>query len=98
MASAKRPQVTPLQEGELVDTKQMVAGEGVNWPRHKASTESVLIVTEGGCVVVFDDSEHPLATGESLIIPADTWHEIQANPAFTATHIMPKGLRVTFSA
>ena len=42
MASRPRPQVTPLAEGTVFETKWMEATEGVQWPRHKASEESVL--------------------------------------------------------
>ena len=96
MVQPPRPQITPLSEGAMFDTKQMEAGEGVSWPRHKASTESVLVVTEGRCILEFPDADRPVAAGESLIIPADVWHEVVPAPAFTAIHIMPKDIRFTF--
>ena len=97
MAAAPRPQVTPLEEGTVFDTKRMEATEGVQWPRHKASEESVLVVTEGTLIVEFPDSQPVLQAGESIVIPADIWHEIVPNPTFTAIHIMPKDIRFTFS-
>lgn len=97
MAHTGRPQVTPLGEGSLFDTKRMEAEEGVSWPRHKASTESVLVVTEGRCIVEFPDSDHRVSAGDSLIIPADIWHEVVPAPEFKAIHIMPKDIRFTFS-
>lgn len=98
MATAGRPQVTPLEEGSLFDTKRMEATSGISWPRHKASAESVLVVTEGRCIVKFPDTDRTASAGDSVIIPADVWHEIVADPAFAAVHIMPKDIRFTFSA
>lgn len=97
MATAGRPRVTPLEEGSLFDTKRMEASSGISWPRHKASTESVLVVTEGRCLVKFPDADHEASAGDSVVIPADMWHELVADPDFTAIHIMPKGIRFTFS-
>lgn len=97
MATAGRPQTAPLEEGELFDTKQMVGEAGISMPRHKASIESALIVTEGRCIVKFDDTNREMDAGDSLIIPADAWHEIVADPDFLAVHIMPKDIRFTFS-
>src|SRR5690625_4383302 len=95
MTPAPRPQVTPLEEGKGFETKQMEATEGVQWPRHKASEESVLVVTAGTLIVEFPESQPILTAGESIVIPADVWHEIVPHPAFKAIHIMPKGIRFT---
>jgi quercetin dioxygenase-like cupin family protein len=97
MTTAPRPQVTPLEEGTVFETKQMEATEGVQWPRHKASKESVLVVIEGGLIVEYADSQPQLSAGDTIVIPADVWHEIVPSPAFKAIHIMPKGIRFTFS-
>lgn len=97
MAQAARPQVTELEEGSLFDTKRMKAAPGVSWPRHKASVESVLVLTHGRCIVEFPDSHHRMSAGDSLIIPADVWHEIVPDPQFKAIHVMPKDIRFTFS-
>lgn len=98
MTQAARPQVTVLEEGTLFETKRMEAAPGVAWPRHKASVESVLVLTRGRCVVQFPDTGHRMGAGDSLVIPADVWHEIVPDPQFTAVHIMPKEIRFTFSA
>ena len=73
------------------------ATAGATMPRHKASRESALIVTHGQCVVKFDEENRVLEQGESVILPEDAWHAVQADPEFTAVHIMPKGIRFTFS-
>lgn len=97
MSATGRPQTQPLEEGELFDTRQMSAGGGISMPRHRASVESALIVTEGRCIVRFDDADRAMTTGDSVILPADVWHEIVADPEFVAVHIMPKDIRFTFS-
>lgn len=97
MAPSGKPTTTLLEEGEVFDTKQMVADSGVSMPRHRASIESALIVTEGRCTVRFDDRDRTLSVGDSLILPADVWHAVVADPEFTAIHIMPKGIRFTFA-
>lgn len=98
MAATPRPQVTELEQGEVFETKRMEAVEGVQWPRHKASHESVLVVTEGRLSVEYSDAQPVVLAGESIVIPAETWHEIVPDPTFTAIHIMPKGIRFTFTA
>ncbi|AJE68539.1 MULTISPECIES: cupin domain-containing protein [Corynebacterium] len=97
MESAGRPRVTLLEEGALFETKRMEAASGISWPRHRASTESVLVVTEGRCIVQFSAEDRGVSAGDSLVIPADIWHEIVADPEFKAVHIMPKEIRFTFS-
>lgn len=97
MTSTPKPQITPLEVGALFETKRMEASEGVQWPRHKASEESVLVVTKGQLIVEFAGTQPRLAAGESIVIPADVWHEIVPDPSFQAIHIMPKGIRFTFA-
>lgn len=94
--AAGKSKVTPLEEGELFETKQMEATSGKLLPRHKASIESVLVVKEGACKVAFPDTDHLLESGDSLIIAADLWHQISGNPDFKAIHIMPKEIRFEF--
>ena len=59
--------------------------------------ESVLVVTEGRCIVKFPDADHGVRAGDSVVIPVDVWHEIVTDPDFTAVHIMPKDIRFTLS-
>src|SRR5699024_11350359 len=97
MATAPRPQVTPLEEGELFDTKRMEAAEGVQWPRHRASAESVLVVTEGQLIVEFPDTQPTLSAGESIVVPGDVYHEIVPNPTIKALHSMHKDIQLDLS-
>lgn len=98
MESVGRPQVTPLEQGGQLETRQMAASAGISWPRHRASTESVLVVTQGSLIVKFPDTERAAGTGDSVVIPPDVWHEVVADPEFTAIHVMPKDIRFTFQA
>lgn len=97
MEPSGKSKVTLLQEGLLFVAKRMEATSGMAMPRHRSSIESVLVVTDGQCIVRLDDADHVLAQGESFIVPAQTWHQIVANPDFKAVHIMPKEIRFEFS-
>lgn len=88
---------TPLAEGSSLVAKQMHGSSGSPFPRHKASVESVLVVTEGRCTIRFETSHQTLAAGHTAVIPADEWHQVEAEPHFTAVHVMPKEIRFTFS-
>lgn len=90
-------QVQTLDQGSVLVAKQMNADEGSAFPGHTASKESVLTATEGRCVVKFVDSERVLEVGEAIVIPADVWHQVVADPAFKAAHVMPKGIEFTFT-
>lgn len=98
MESAGRSRVTPLQEGVLWVTKRMEATSGASLPRHRASIESVLVVTEGQCILNLSDAYEVLGQGDSFVVPAHVWHQITADPDFRAVHIMPKEIRFEFSA
>lgn len=89
--------VTPLKEGSLFVTKQMEATSGISFPRHRASIESVLVVTEGRCIIKFPDDNHALSAGDSFVVPPDVWHQVAADSDFTAVHIMPKDIQFEFT-
>ncbi|HTN34056.1 MAG TPA: cupin domain-containing protein [Marinobacter sp.] len=97
MESSGQYKVTPLQTGSLFVNKRMEATSGVAMPRHKSSIESVLVVTDGRCVIRFADDNHTVAQGESFVVPAHMWHQVVADPDFKAVHIMPKEIRFEFS-
>jgi len=97
MKNAGQSKVTPLQEGELWVTKRMEASASTALPGHTASTESVLVVTEGRCIFELRDARHHLTAGDSFVVPAEVWHQITADPAFKAVHVMPKDIRFKFS-
>ena len=75
----------------------MEATSGMSMPRHRSSIESVLVVTEGQCIIKYDDENHTLAQGQSFVVPAQLWHQVVADPDFKAVHIMPKEIQFEFS-
>lgn len=89
--------VTPLEIGSLFETKRMEGESGTSFPKHRASTESVLVVTEGRCIIKFSNADHALQAGDSFVVPADEWHQVAADPDFKAVHIMPKEIEFKFS-
>lgn len=89
--------VTPLKNGADFVTKRMEADSGEAFPEHTASVESVLVVTRGRCVVKFPDADHALEAGDSFVVPADVWHQVVADPDFSAVHIMPHQIRFEFA-
>lgn len=97
MNTAARRRVTPLEEGSLLVAKRMEGAEGISFPGHTASVESVLVVTEGRCVVKFRDADRVLSAGDTFLVPPDEWHQVVADPDFRAVHVMPKEIRFEFS-
>ena len=89
---------TSLAEGSDLVAKRMQASTGTSFPRHKASVESVLVVTEGRCIVRYDTSQQELDAGDTVVIPPGEWHQVEADPSFSAVHVMPRTIRFTFSA
>ena len=87
---------TPLKEGSVLITKQMIGTDGTAFPTHSASHESALVMTEGSCELSFPDAVHILNTGDTFIVPADVVHQIVGTPNFSAVHIMPKDIRFNF--
>ncbi|HLS26783.1 MAG TPA: AraC family ligand binding domain-containing protein [Beutenbergiaceae bacterium] len=88
--------VTALQEGSLFSAKQMQGASGTAFPGHTASTESVLVVTEGRCIIEFAGSSHTLSAGDAFVVPPEEWHQVTGDPDFTAVHVMPKDIRFDF--
>lgn len=97
MQPSQRSKVTPLLKGDLWLTKQMEGTDGVSLPGHRASIESVVVVIEGQCVIQFSDARHALRQGDTFIVPPDVWHQVRADPAFKAIHVMPKEIQFEFS-
>ena len=94
--NAPSRKVTTLADGTDLVAKRMEGASGTAFPEHAASLESVLVVTDGRCIIKFRDTEHGLAPGDSLVVPAGEWHQVVAAPQFAAVHVMPKDIRFTF--
>lgn len=97
MTTVSNPKVTLIEDGEKLTIKQMAANSGQLLPRHKASDESVVVVIEGECVLKFDEKDHVLTQGDSVVIPANLWHQIKVNRDFKALHVMPKDIYFEFT-
>ncbi len=97
MTTVSNPKVTLLEDGEKMTIKQMEANSGQLLPKHKASDESVVVVIEGECVLKFAEKDHLLTQGDSLVIPANVWHQIMVNEDFKALHVMPKDILFEFA-
>lgn len=97
MTTITSPKVELIEAGEKITIKQMSALSGQLLPKHKASDESVVVVTQGICVLIFPDKEHILTQGDSLVVPKDVWHQIKVNQDFKALHIMPSDIQFEFT-
>ena len=85
-----------LEAGDVLMTKRMEGTDGTEFPRHKASLESALVVLSGACTITFPDAAHELRAGDTFIVPAGEVHQIVGRPDFTAVHIMPRDIRFDF--
>lgn len=97
MADRGDSNVVPLETGVMFETKRMEGRSGTALPKHRASIESALVVISGECVLALAGTDRVLKQGDSVIIPADEWHQITAHPEFKAIHIMPLGIRFEFT-
>ena len=57
----------------------------VNKP-HVHTTDQILVVTEGECLVATDDERHEVRAGDVAFIPANTTHWHGARPGKDMTH------------
>lgn len=96
MKTITNPKVTPLAEGKSLIAKQMLANAGELLPKHLASSESVLVMREGSCVMHLEDANHTLDQEDVFIIPANVIHQIEAIQNFRAVHIMPADITFKF--
>jgi|SRR5690625_1604003 len=96
MDKVRKPKVTQLAAGKIFTTKQMAANAGELLPKHKASHESVLIITQGSCIMNMEGKEHQLELSDVIVIPAGEIHQIRAKEDLKAVHIMPKEIQFEF--
>jgi|SRR5690625_842886 len=91
-----KPKVTLLAQGEKYKTKRMQANAGELLPKHKASVESVLVVTHGACNLNINNGDHRMNPGDVYVIPAEVTHQIKAIEDLSAIHIMPHDIKFEF--
>lgn len=87
---------TSLETGAVLVTKRMEGTDGTEFPKHTASLESVLVLLDGSCTIVFSDAAHELRPGDTFIVPANEVHQVVGTPHFKAVHVMPKDIRFDF--
>lgn len=91
-----KPKVTNLASGEIYMTKRMEGNTGEFLPKHEASAESVLVVTDGACYFHIDDQKHHLKSGDTFVIPEKAIHQVEVIQDLKAIHIMPKDIKFKF--
>jgi len=96
MQKVTNPTVKQLVQGKKFHAKQMSAKAGDLLPKHTASIESVLIMTEGECVLTIDETDHTLKQGDTFIVPAVIKHQIRAITDFKAIHVMTNDIEFEF--
>ncbi|MHA6727039.1 cupin domain-containing protein [Chryseobacterium sp. A301] len=96
MNSSANPTVKLLSTGGSLVLKQMSGNEGEMLPRHSASLESVVYIKTGEILFHMNDKATPLREGESLVVPPETFHQIEVIKDFEALHFMPKEIRFIF--
>lgn len=65
--------------------------KGESLSTHSAPFDALIQVVEGKCRVVIDNTPHELTTGESIIMPADIPHSVEATDRFKMVLTMIKG-------
>ena len=96
MKKATPPKVTTLAEGSVLIAKQMQADAGQLLPEHLANLESIVFVREGECLFKMNNEEHVLKQGDTIIVPPEVRHQIEAITDFKGVHFMPKDIQFTF--
>lgn len=96
MEKITTPKVKTLATGDSLVAKQMQANAGELLPAHLANLESILFIHEGECIFKMNDTEQVLKKGDSIVVPPQVKHQIQARTDFKAVHLMPKEIEFKF--
>jgi|SRR5690554_259551 len=96
MKKVTKPNVRLLSKGERFVAKQMQAKAGEILPEHIASIESVVVVTEGECILALEGSDHVLKIGDAFVVPPKIKHQIRAVEDFKAVHVMTNDIAFEF--
>jgi quercetin dioxygenase-like cupin family protein len=69
---------------------------GASLPLHHHDHEEIVHIVEGSAVQVLDGQEHRVGAGDTVIIPAGTWHRVFAPAEGTATLLcaIPAGTKM----
>lgn len=96
MEKVSKPTVKAMAEGEKFITKQMKADLGKLLPKHRASLESVVVMTKGEIMLNLEGEDHPLKQGDVFVVPPDAKHQIKVIEDFAAIHIMPHDIKFEY--
>lgn len=96
MTKVTKPNVKLLAKGKKFNAKQMQAAAGEILPEHIASIESVVVVTEGECILAIEDRDHVLKLGDAFVVPPKIKHQIRAVKDFKAVHVMTNDITFEF--
>lgn len=96
MKKVTKPNVKLLAKGEKFVAKQMQAKAGEILPEHIASIESVVVVTEGECILAIAGTDHVLKLGDAFVVPPKIKHQIRAVEDFKAVHVMTNDIQFEF--
>ena len=81
-----QPLVSEDQSGEL-ELIAVFFESGARTIPHRHSTDQVLWVAEGTCVVADEAGRREVAPGECVFVPANRWHWHGAAPGLSACHV-----------
>lgn len=96
MQSSDRPEMIPLDRGEVFQTIQVSAKAGMKMPSHHTTKEAVIVVKEGAGLIKMEQGDHLLSAGESFIIPALLDHSLEVKEDFKAIVIMAGDGKIEF--
>lgn len=91
------PKITHLKTGNKLKVLQVIGNAGMNVPEHLSTKEAVILVQKGEAVLKMEDVEYDLKSNETLIIPANTKHELKLIDDFEAIIIMEIDSEINFS-
>lgn len=96
MKKVTPPGVRILATGKNLIAKEMQGKAGDLMPEHLASLESIVFVHEGECLFHINGEDIRLVSGDSLVVPPQTKHQIEVVSDFKGIHFMPKEIEFQF--
>ena len=98
MENSNKPQMIPLDKGEIFKTLNITAKAGMEMPLHHSTKEAVIVVLKGEAILKMPDGEHKLSQDTIIIIPAMVEHSLKINSDFHAIAIMENTSAIEFKS
>ncbi len=98
MENSNKPEMTPLNNGEMFKTLKITAKAGMEMPLHHSTKEAVIVVLKGEAVLKMPNGNHILAQGITFIIPPRIEHSLKINSDFHAIAIMENTSAIEFKS